>query len=87
MSFNYRLTLNREAVKFLAKQEKAVQERIRKSLLGLTSRPPVGDIRLMKGYDRRFPIRVGSYRIIFEIDHAERIVYILSIDNRGDVYK
>ncbi|GIO43125.1 hypothetical protein [Paenibacillus apis] len=48
MSFTYQLTLNRDAVKFIAKQEKAVQERIRKSLMGLTVRPPVGDIRSLE---------------------------------------
>ncbi|QCT01577.1 hypothetical protein E6C60_0856 [Paenibacillus algicola] len=86
MSLTYQLTLNRDAIKFVAKQERAVQERIRKSLLGLTVRPPVGDIRPMKGYDKRFRLRVGSYRILFEINHQEQVIYILAIDNRGDIY-
>lgn len=86
MSLTYRLTLNRDAVKFVGKQEKAVQERIRKSLLGLTVRPPTGDVKPLKGYDKRFRLRVGSYRVLFEIDHQEQVVYILAIDNRGDVY-
>ncbi|MBO2945212.1 type II toxin-antitoxin system RelE/ParE family toxin [Paenibacillus sp. F411] len=86
MSLTYQLTFNRDAVKFVAKQERAVQERIRKSLLGLTVRPPVGDIRPMKGYDKRFRLRVGSYRILFEINHQEQVIYILTIDNRGDIY-
>lgn len=86
MSLTYQLTLNRDAVKFLAKQEKAVQERIRKSLMGLTVRPPIGDIRPLKGYDKRFRLRVGNFRILFEINHKEQVIYILAIDNRGDVY-
>ena len=86
MSLTYRLTLNRDAVKFVAKQEKAVQERIRKSLLGLTVRPPAGDVKPLKGYDKRFRLRVGSYRVLFEIDHQEQVIYILTIDNRGNVY-
>ena len=45
MSLTYRPTLNRDAVKFEAKQEKAIQERIRQSLLGLTVRPPAGYIK------------------------------------------
>lgn len=86
MSLIYQLTLSREAVKFVAKQEKVVQERIRKALLGLTVRPPVGDIRLMKGYEKRFRLRIGSYRVLFEVNHQEQIIYILAIDNRGDIY-
>ena len=86
MSLTYRLTLNRDAVKFIAKQEKAVQERIRKSLLGLTVRPPMGDIKPLKGFDQRFRLRVGNFRVLFEVDHLKQFIYILAIDNRGDIY-
>lgn len=86
MSLTYQLTLNRDAVKFVSKQERAVQERIRKALLGLAVRPPIGDIKQIKGYAKRFRLRVGSYRVLFEVDHKEQVVYILAIDNRGDVY-
>jgi len=86
MSLTYRLTLNLDAVKFIAKQEKAVQERIRKSLLGLTVRPPMGDIKPLKGFDQRFRLRVGNFRVLFEVDHLKQFIYILAIDNRGDIY-
>lgn len=87
MNSTYQLTLSRDAVKFIGKQERAAQVRIQKAMLGLTVRPPTGDIRPLKGFDKRFRLRIGSYRILFEIDHQEQIVYILSIAHRGDVYK
>ena len=37
MSSIYQLTLNRDSVKFIAKQERVVQERIRKALTGLST--------------------------------------------------
>lgn len=86
MNSTYQLTLSRDAVKFLAKQEKIIQQRIRKALLGLAFRPPIGDIKLMKGFEKRFRLRVGSYRVLFEVDQREQIVFILTVDNRGDVY-
>ena len=86
MSLTYQLTLNRDSVKFLAKQEKSIQERIRKALTGLAIRPPIGDIKPMKGQGKLMRLRVGTYRVIFEVDHTEQIVFILTIDNRGDVY-
>lgn len=86
MNSTYRLTLNRDAIKFITKQDRNIQERIRKAVLGLTERPPVGDIKPMKGREKLFRLRVGSFRVLFEIDHQEGIVYILAIDNRGDVY-
>ena len=86
MSSIYQLTLNRDSVKFLAKHEKSIQERIRKALIGLARRPPIGDIKPMKGQGKLMRLRVGTYRILFEVNHTEQIVSILTIDNRGDIY-
>ena len=86
MSSIYQLTLNRDSVKFIAKQERVVQERIRKALTGLSIRPPIGDIKPLKGQGKLMRLRVGACRVIFEVNHTEQIVYILTIDNRGDVY-
>lgn len=36
MNSTYQLTLSRDSVKFIAKQEIVVQERIRRALLGLS---------------------------------------------------
>ncbi|WP_368858686.1 type II toxin-antitoxin system RelE/ParE family toxin [Oceanobacillus saliphilus] len=41
----------------------------------------------LKGRKGQLRLRVGTYRIIFEADHNEKMIYILTIDNRGDVYK
>lgn len=86
MNSIYRLTLSRDSVKFLAKQERDNQERIRRALTGLAIRPPIGDIRPLKGREKLMRLRVGPYRVIFEISHMEQMVYILAIDNRGDIY-
>ncbi|AFM42976.1 cytotoxic translational repressor of toxin-antitoxin stability system [Desulfosporosinus acidiphilus SJ4] len=86
MNSIYQLTLSRDSVKFLAKQERAIQERIRKALTGLAIRPPIGDIKPLKGRGKLMRLRVGTYRVIFDVNHTEQFVYILTIDNRGDVY-
>jgi mRNA interferase RelE/StbE len=87
MSLTYQLTLSRESIKFLKRQEKSIQLRISKALKGLTIQSPIGDIKPLKGKKGILRLRVGTYRTIFEIDHSEKIVYILTIDNCGDVYK
>lgn len=56
-------------------------------LKGLTVRPPIGDIKPLKGRDNLMRLRVRSYRILFEVNTKEKLVYVLTIDNRGDVYK
>ncbi len=87
MSSGYQLTYHREAIKFLSKQEKAIQERIAAGLKGLTEFPPRGDIKKLKGYDHAHRLRVGSFRVVFEVSHSEKIVYIQAIDSRGGMYK
>ena len=37
-----------------------------------------------KGY-RKY--RMGSYRIIYRIEHSKLVIYIITIDNRKDVYR
>lgn len=81
---------SKDALKFLNRLDKKSIERIRTGIAGLTQKPPVGDIKDMKGTkDGRFRLRVGGWRIIFkygaegEID----IIFILDIGNRGDIYK
>lgn len=43
MSSGYKLIYHKDALKFLAKQEKAVQERIAQGLRSLLIIPPEGD--------------------------------------------
>ena len=87
MNSDYKLFYHKDALKFLAKQEVALQERIAKGLTVLIAIPPRGDIKSLKGYQGLYRLRIGAYRIIFEINHTEKIVYIQAIDSRGGIYK
>jgi mRNA interferase RelE/StbE len=87
MNQAYKLIYHKEAVKFLAKQEKAIQERIASGLKGLIQDSPIGDIRPMKGQAGLYRLRIGTFRILFRTDHEERVVYVEAIGSRGDVYK
>ncbi|EEM68431.1 Plasmid stabilization system [Bacillus thuringiensis serovar andalousiensis BGSC 4AW1] len=74
-------------MKFIAKQEKGIQKRIVEGLKELLEIPPEGDIKSMKGYTDLYRLRVGTFRILFEINHDEKVIYIQAIGNRGDIYK
>ena len=87
MNSGYRLIYHRDAVKSIAKQEKANQERIAQGFKGLLANPPCGDIKPMKGRQGLYRLRIGSYRVLFEIQHSEKVIYIRSVDFRGGIYK
>lgn len=81
---------SKAAVKTINGMDKAMKERIRAGILGLTQRPPQGDIKPLQGYrDGRCRLRVGSYRIIYKfgVDGQVEILYIIDIGSRGDIYK
>ena len=57
-----------------------------KSLLHIVH-PDAGDIRPMSGHENLYRLRVGSYRVLYSVDGGLLIVHVLTIGNRGDVYK
>lgn len=83
----YKLALKREAAKYLSGLDKPTRTRIKRALESLTKYPPEGDIAPMKGMEGFFRLRVGSFRIIFKIIEEERLILIVAIGPRGDIYK
>lgn len=81
---SYRIVIERPAMKFLMKQPQEQRERILKAIQGL---PDVGDIKPMAGQKDLYRLRVGSYRVIYTVENDLLIVRVLTVGNRGDVYK
>lgn len=85
-----KIVYSKDSLKFLAKMEKSTVDSIKTAIQGLTSEPAKGDIKPMQGYkDGRMRLRVGKYRIIYkyENDGTMKILYIIDIGPRGDIYK
>jgi len=80
----YKIVYDKPAVKFLKKQSHDIQQWIMNAIHRL---PDEGDIKPLIGHNGIYRLRVGSYRIIYSIDHDVLIVKILDIGNRGDIYK
>ena len=72
---------SKQAEGYLEKQNERQSARIRVAITNL----PVGDVRKLKGINNGYRLRIGSVRILFERYGSK--IYIVKIDNRGDVYK
>ncbi|MED3324947.1 type II toxin-antitoxin system RelE/ParE family toxin [Bacillus thuringiensis] len=79
MNLDYKLIYHKSAVKFIVKQEKGVQKRIAEGLGGLLKIPPEGAIKSMKGYTDLYRLRIEVFRILFEINYDENVIYIQAI--------
>jgi mRNA interferase RelE/StbE len=75
------ITLSKRAAKALATLNNPLQSRIMEGIYKL----PAGDIKKLKGYVAAFRLRIGDYRILFEMTTDE--IYISDILPRGEAYK
>ena len=81
---------SKAAVKAINAMDKATKDRIRNGIIGLTQKPPIGDIKAMQGsQDDRYRLRIGKYRIIYKytLENKLEILHIIDIGSRGDIYK
>jgi mRNA interferase RelE/StbE len=82
----YELRILRHAQKELSQVPGEVFKRVRDAIRELAENPrPPGCVKLTAREGWR--IRVGNYRVIYEINDAERIVTVLHVGDRRDVYR
>ena len=80
----YRIEIDKKAVKFISKQPPKQQERIFKAIHKL---PSQGDIKALQGYTGYYRLRVGDYRIIYTVNNDILLVQVVAVGNRGQIYK
>ena len=82
----YSLKIKQSAFKEIQRLDKADRKRLVEAIDNLTDNPHVG--KLLKGeFSGLRRIRVGSFRVIYEINEGEVIVLILRIAPRNKGYR
>ena len=82
----YTVLILRRAQKELQQLPREDYERVRDAIRALTHEPrPAGCLVLTGRTGWR--IRVGTYRVIYEIHDAQRTITILHVGHRRDVYR
>lgn len=80
----YQILIKKRAKKFIDKLPVTEKRRIVEAIERL---PEGEDIKKLKGYEGIMRLRVGSYRIIYEVDNNKLIVTVIDAGNRGQIYK
>lgn len=87
----YRLKIHKQVEKFFASLAPTWRTRFHDKLEMLRQDPyrhPQLDIKLMQGFDGAvYRLRVGSYRVIYEVRDQELVIYLMTAGSRGDIYK
>jgi len=84
----YKIFLKSSAAKELeAVGSKEDRRRIVEKIAGLAVNPRSQKTEKLAGYDDRYRIRQGQYRIVYFIDDSRREVTIFKVGHRKDVYR
>lgn len=83
----YRIEVKKSAAKELKKISKSDQKRIVRAIDNLAENLPNPDTTKLKGNNPFHRIRVGDYRIIYEIQNDILLILIIKIGHRKDIYR
>jgi mRNA interferase RelE/StbE len=84
----YSLSIKPSAAKELeAVGTKADRTRIVVKIQALATNPRHNGSEKLAGFDDRYRVRQGHYRVVYEIDDAARSVTIYKVGHRKDVYR
>lgn len=84
---SYRVEVKPQAEKALAKIPNPHRRRITKEIDQLANEPRPPSCVKLAGADDAYRIRVGDYRIVYEIVDRVLVVYIIRVAHRKDVYR
>ena len=83
----YVVFVERGAEKDLRKLPPHLSAKVRNALLDLRSHPRPLGVHKLVGSRHDWRIRIGDYRILYEIDDHERMVKVYRIKHRREVYR
>lgn len=82
----YSLSFSKQAFKELAKINEPYYANIKQSISNLTINPRPQGYKKLKGRSG-YRIRIGNYRVIYEIIDRELIIDIIALGHRKDIYE
>lgn len=84
---NYSLIQTRTFRKALAKLPADIVGRLVPPIKELADEPFPPGVSKLRGKGAVYRLRVGDYRIIYEVDTDERVVDLLLVGHRRDIYR
>jgi mRNA interferase RelE/StbE len=83
----YRIEVKPSAADALTKIPQPYRRRVARKIDQLADNPRPRGARALEGRLSLFRIRVGDYRVIYQIQEAALLVLVVRIGSRGDIYR
>lgn len=85
---SYSLRIKRTAARDIeAIAGKADRQRIVRRISALADDPRPPGCEKLAGHEGRYRIRQGNYRILYSIEDAELLIWVVKVGHRRDVYR
>ena len=84
---DYAITFARSAGRELESLDASIVRRVISRIDGLAKEPRPSGARKLRGEQNLWRIRIGDYRVIYSVDDRQRIVDIVRIRHRREVYR
>lgn len=84
---SYAIIISKSVQKQIDNLPNDVILRVIEKIQNLASEPRPDGIVKLKGSDNEYRIRIGDYRVRYEIDDQSQLVQILQCKHRKDVYR
>jgi mRNA interferase RelE/StbE len=83
----YTVQLAPAAKRQLRKLDRSIQERVVRRLEKLEKDPRPPGVEKMEGDESTYRIRMGEYRIVYEIRDKVLVVLVLKVGHRREIYR
>lgn len=86
MNSAYQVYIKASAEREIDRLPKQVFQRVRRAIISLEKSPRPANAKKLHGLDE-YRLRVGDYRILYTIDDKMRLIEIVAVGHRRDVYR
>ncbi|GEA26525.1 mRNA interferase RelE [Microcystis aeruginosa NIES-4325] len=83
---SYRVIIPKPVQKQLRELPPKVRSRLLAEIKLLADNPRPDGVKKLKGYEDMYRIRVGSYRVIYEVEDGKMLVLVVSAVHRQSAY-
>jgi mRNA interferase RelE/StbE len=83
----YQIEWKSSAVRELKKLDRQVVPRIVDAVEALSSKPFPHGVKKLQGSEATYRIRIGDYRVIYEVFSSHLVIEITLVRHRKDVYR
>ena len=83
----YRVKVAADVAKFIRKQDKRTQRQIINTFRTLAQNPRPQGCKKLQGHKELYRIRLGNYRIVYNIKVKMLLVLVVRVAHRKDIYR